>query len=424
MILGSQPEGERDVAPAPSGLRSCAEEELDEEAPVRDEPSMALVAVEGNRGRPGPRDGRELVPAGPDAVEEILERVLEENRLLKMRLEQMEVGQGWYGPNPMLADVAQQSPVSFAPEEVRGQGVQRGRSRTAEGEGLLGSSGGSLRAATGLGSTSGILDAGRQVLPEPCGDPVIFGPSADQHGRTVELRRGGLAYPSAAQHFFLGSSIGPERGLPPVPRLSLEGLVEDGFKRTLGAPGVVNEGGLQAGLTLEARKELEGLILDVVRKGKGGFEAGGTGQPLPRDSGGSSVPSQDLRFQTPRSSVPERMGMGFDAQGYPVSPGGTVIKPPPLPPQERAEFLPGPARAPVPSGSNGLGERPEEPAKYIFEIPKLGPPDLSNSAVTCGNWLAQVRQVLVGLSPTAAVWWSGGLRRTLWIGLCWILRLS
>ena len=123
MIIGSQPEGERDVAPAPSGLRSRAEEELDEEAPVT--PS----------GRPGPKNGRELVPAGPDAMEEILERVLEENRLLKMRLEQMEVGQGWYGPNPMLADVAQQSPMSFAPEEVRGQGVQSGRSRTAEGEG-------------------------------------------------------------------------------------------------------------------------------------------------------------------------------------------------------------------------------------------------------------------------------------------------
>ena len=111
----------------------------------------------------------------------------------------------------------------------------------------------------------------------------MFGPSADQHGRTVELRRGGLGNPSAAQRFFLGSSIGPERGFPPVPRLPLEGLVEDGFKRTVGAAGVVNEGGLQAGLTLETRKELEGLGLDVVRKGQGGFEVGGTGQPLPRN---------------------------------------------------------------------------------------------------------------------------------------------
>ena len=51
--------------------------------------------------------------------------------------------------------------------------------------------------------------------------------------------------------------------------------------------------------------------------------------------------------------------------------------------------------------------RPEEPAKYISEIPKLGQADLVNSAIVCGNWLAQVRQVMVGLSPSAGVWWQG-----------------
>ena len=54
----------------------------------------------------------------------------------------------------------------------------------------------------------------------------------------------------------------------------------------------------------------------------------------------------------------------------------------------------------------GSVERPEEPAKYIMEIPKLAAPELSNSAVTCGNWLAQLKQVLVGLSPSAWSWWA------------------
>ena len=69
------------------------------------------------------------------------------------------------------------------------------------------------------------------------------------------------------------------------------------------------------------------------------------------------------------------------------------------------------------AGLSGLGAsrsaadsgvvRPEEPAKYISELPKLNQVELSQSAVVCGNWLAQVRQVLVGLSPSADVWWQG-----------------
>ena len=59
------------------------------------------------------------------------------------------------------------------------------------------------------------------------------------------------------------------------------------------------------------------------------------------------------------------------------------------------------------SGGGSEGVRPEEPAKYISELPKLNQVELSQSAVVCGNWLAQVRQVLVGLSPSANVWWQG-----------------
>ena len=55
---------------------------------------------------------------------------------------------------------------------------------------------------------------------------------------------------------------------------------------------------------------------------------------------------------------------------------------------------------------SGPVERPEEPAKYISEIPKLVQADLSVSAVVCGNWLARVKQIFQGLSPNAHEWFS------------------
>ncbi|CAE7521159.1 RE2 [Symbiodinium sp. CCMP2592] len=62
----------------------------------------------------------------------------------------------------------------------------------------------------------------------------------------------------------------------------------------------------------------------------------------------------------------------------------------------------------VPVASRGRGPlNPEEPAKYINELPKLTQTDLSQSAVVCGNWVAQIRQILVGLSPNASTWWLG-----------------
>ena len=91
-----------------------------------------------------------------------------------------------------------------------------------------------------------------------------------------------------------------------------------------------------------------------------------------------------------------------------------MIRPPPLPSttllSERAPSAGAPGL-----GSSGCGNfrrdepglRPEEPAKYISELPKLASAELATSAIVCGNWLAQVRQVLVGLSPSAGVWWQG-----------------
>ena len=158
-------------------------------------------------------------------------------------------------------------------------------------------------------------------------------------------------------------------------------------------------------------------------------------------------------FHTPRSSGARPPG--FDEPGYPVSPGGTVIRPPPGPPPASprqspivAAGLPGTGYSgqgcgasgvggaggirpsigescpacgvghpgivfPCPSGpipqpgvAGGESNRPEEPAKYISELPKLVQADLATSAVVCGNWLAQVKQIFQGLSPSADIWFS------------------
>ena len=50
-----------------------------------------------------------------------------------------------------------------------------------------------------------------------------------------------------------------------------------------------------------------------------------------QDSGVSGDNPSGSGFLTPRSGV-RGEGAGFDASGYPVSPGGTVIRPPPGPP--------------------------------------------------------------------------------------------
>ena len=148
-------------------------------------------------------------------------------------------------------------------------------------------------------------------------------------------------------------------------------------------------------------------------------------------------------YHTPRSVG--RPGLaGFSAEGYPLSPGGTVIRPPPGPPPmsprgiqtggfghfgantthlggglpcQSSDAVCGGLLSPGVPGSSptvareasSLGAHatfPEEPAKYIIDLPKLAAADLTTSAVTCGNWLAQICQVFTGLSPSASVWFG------------------
>ena len=118
----------------------------------------------------------------------------------------------------------------------------------------------------------------------------------------------------------LRSGSGTEGVPPTVPRLDFEGPSGSGGFGLTGF-GVHPREIPEQGLSAEVRKELAARGPEVVPKERGTHEFGG-----------SSVPSQDMRFQTPRSSVPERASWGVNAHGYPVSPGGSLIRPPPVPP--------------------------------------------------------------------------------------------
>ena len=70
-----------------------------------------------------------------------------------------------------------------------------------------------------------------------------------------------------------------------------------------------------------------------------------------------------------------------------MSSRGTVTRPPPGPPPMSLEAW-------------RMGD-----SVHLYELPKLGAADLGTSAVACGNWMAQIRQVFVGISPSSASWW-------------------
>ena len=96
--------------------------------------SLALVAVEAGSGRPCPHDTRELVPVEAGSTNPLMGRLLEDNKILKQRLELLEMG----SRRPALGDLGPlHSPVSFASEGLRGQTVQNRSVRTVS-EALLG----------------------------------------------------------------------------------------------------------------------------------------------------------------------------------------------------------------------------------------------------------------------------------------------
>ena len=109
---------------------------LSTENQVTDRPELALALLESrSEVRPEPADSRELVPAGmgmSGALEQMLVQVVEENRLLRMRLE-------WAGGGPMgypqlpgysstegppvvpFSEAIVQTPMSFAPGAGQGR---------------------------------------------------------------------------------------------------------------------------------------------------------------------------------------------------------------------------------------------------------------------------------------------------------------
>ena len=79
---------------------------------------------------------------------------------------------------------------------------------------------------------------------------------------------------------------------------------------------------------------------------------------------------------------------------YPVSPGGTEIRPPPPP-----------ETAVVPHVASASRE-PEEPVRYSPDLPVLEKFDPSTSSIVAGDWLVMLGPSMSSLSPNAYVWWK------------------
>ena len=141
---------------------------------------------------------------------------------------------------------------------------------------------------------------------------------------------------------------------------------------------------------------------------------------------------------------------------YPISPGGTVIRPPPPPQHQAQDHWTGswetlgpkawgayPPRPPIPAAlrttgsagqqagmgwggsgfggsgaeasgirgfgldpSPGIGEKPEEPTKTTLELPKLDKYNPATSAIVAGDWLISLTPVITSLSASAWVFWE------------------
>ena len=343
--------------------------------------SMAelTVALMGQRGdQPSSEDNRELVPAMGARVQDLLIQMMEENRSLRLRLEQLETQSSWHSQGTRVTpDTPEHSPVSFAPGGVEVRVGQPVVDRVS-GESLLRLRATEFGSVGVLGTSSGVPEHQREL--SLCGQA---GPAA-----MPELVAQGLGTP--APHPIAASAAGPSH----LMQDSLQGLTQASSVVPALACRPPPPVPVSPGLVLGSGMETAGIAF---------LDQGLNGPRDTQDASGNRVP--DLTFHTPRSVVPDRPRAGFDAQGYPISPGGRVIKPPPGPPPLTPRGLDKEQGSGFP-GLMSQRERPEEPAKYVFEIPKLPTADIATSAVACGNWIAQVRQIFLGLSPTSSVWWG------------------
>ena len=355
-----------------------------------EEADLALAVVEDQEVKPEIGDQRELIPAAPSRLEEVLVQMMAENRSLRVRLEQLENPASFMlgGSEMASREALERSPVSFAPDRNPAATAVH-MSGSAMPESLL--SGEVMR-------YDGFREVGMASMTMPAHVGTGHGPSLRDTPR-------GIPPPPTPPGGSLSFATAFARGMVPPPSLRLrDGSGSEAVRPREGVGGLGSRGVSEVPQGLASRLEaavVEGAVARYLEgsqwaSGRIGGTWGAAGQ-------GSQSASIDPGFQTPRSSVLNRQ---FDKDGYPVSPGGTVIRPPPGPPPDSPRPIVGE------SGNLGMSrgvtqwDRPEEPAKYIHELPKLPPADLSTSAVACGNWVAQVRQIFFGLSPSAVVWWS------------------
>ncbi|CAE7029435.1 unnamed protein product [Symbiodinium sp. CCMP2592] len=278
----------------------------------------------------------ELVPdsRGAGGMEAMLMQILEENRNLKRRLEQAEQRShsSWHTGTTGEPAVAASSPMSFAAGGVRGSNAPY------------------VNPAVGMG---------QPVQPPP----------------SLEAMLGSSHFPaSSVQGFELRAGQDCSAEPPNLPVSRPEG----------GASGL---GGSIPGENACALALYEGPRPNPTLTGSimGAEESGPQAQTMRQFT--AQALEMSGGFHTPRSTGAGTSG--FDANGYPLSPGGTVIRPPPLPPPTASA-----------AGFPGAGLAP------LAMIPRVNAqPD--RALVSEGaDWLAWVVAVLmIGVS----VLWSGFL---------------
>ena len=249
------------VARQSGELLKTEERGSEPQTPRKGNEAQALVAVE-SMGKPCPKDGLELIPAGMNQLDSMMFKVLEENQLLKRWLI-LESALGRRLQGGSGTELVLHSPMSSAPEEVNGPGAQSGESREFS-EGLPRARAMSGAGVTGLGSSSGRLGwdsvPGMWELQDGRGHARS---GQEPAGQALANLNPLLRPPPVPQQFWIGSDPGKEGELPVVPGLHLgDSRGSGGFNQE----GLVYSAkmGMASGLTEKIRKELEAKGFAVV----------------------------------------------------------------------------------------------------------------------------------------------------------------
>ena len=278
---------------------------------------------------PAQDDTRELVPDKgiSSQVEPLLTQVMEENRTLRKRLEQVELRSHSSWHSGQGEGAAGLSPVSFTVE-----GGQRFLDPVQQWSSLGRFVGSQLGAPYGAPSIN--LSGPQASLGGHMG---VSGEQQSLEGtRAPELQVGGPGFPSVQG--FGPSELQGGAGLAGVNRFDLVPFVQ----REL--PSASYGTGVRSDPVAAVSPPPLPIAAPAVRQDSSVAMPQSVRQFAPSSGVEASGLGQGVGFHTPRSVGAGRSG--FDPYGYPVSPGGTVIRPPPGPP---------PLVGPVPP-VGGLGE--------------------------------------------------------------------